>query len=125
MAGALSGPPISLVEPFEYAPPTEREELRAEIDGIVANLFCLSADELALILSDFPLTDRLQPGLEGCSDSVTKNLATEALVLRAPDRSASAPSGWSRQFREIGAIAYVPSEKAVTAKYVQAKPLVS
>jgi hypothetical protein len=43
----------------------ERARLRAEIDAIVADLYGLSVEEFAYILTTFPLLDRSQPALPG------------------------------------------------------------
>jgi len=44
---------------------TARAPLRAEIDALVADLYGLTEEEFALILSTFPLLDRDQPPLPG------------------------------------------------------------
>src|SRR5579883_854383 len=54
---------IQLAEPA--LDPRERARLRAEIDAIVAGLYCLSPAEFAYILTTFPLLDRDQPPLPG------------------------------------------------------------
>jgi hypothetical protein len=43
----------------------KRAELRAEIDAIVAELYGLSVEEYAMVLTGFPLLDRDQPALPG------------------------------------------------------------
>jgi hypothetical protein len=45
--------------------PWRRAELRAEIDAIVADLYGLSVEQYARILTSFPLLDRGQPPLDG------------------------------------------------------------
>jgi len=44
---------------------SERARLRSEIDAIVADLYGLSVEEFAYILTTFPLLDRSQPALPG------------------------------------------------------------
>jgi len=44
---------------------SERARLRAEIDAIVADLYGLSVEDFAYILTTFPLLDRSQPALAG------------------------------------------------------------
>ena len=43
----------------------KRAELRAEIDAMVAELYGLSVEEYAMVLTGFPLLDRNQPALSG------------------------------------------------------------
>ena len=43
----------------------KRAELRAEIDAIIAELYGLTVEEYAMVLTGFPLLDRDQPALEG------------------------------------------------------------
>ncbi len=48
--------------------PAARAQLRAEIDALVADLYGLSEEDFAYILSTFPLLDRGQPALVGDVD---------------------------------------------------------
>ncbi len=48
--------------------PAARAQLRAEIDALVADLYGLSEEDFAYILSTFPLLDRDQPALAGDVD---------------------------------------------------------
>lgn len=66
----------------EYAvrEPDERAQVRAEIDARVADLYGLSEEDFAYVLSTFPLLDRDQPALPGEPKSfITRDLALLAL----------------------------------------------
>ncbi|MGP4107927.1 Eco57I restriction-modification methylase domain-containing protein [Virgibacillus sp. L01] len=51
------------IKPVIYA--NERQEIRAEIDAMVANIYGLNLPDIAFVLYQFPLLDRKQPGLPG------------------------------------------------------------
>lgn len=122
----------------ELASLTERAQLRANIDAIVAELFSLTHDEFATILSDFPLLDRYQPPLQEGGNrpkgkaqknnrsTVTRDKALLSYFLR---RGETPPKNVNElpvphaegitDLRErvalaeqLGAIAYIPSELA-------------
>lgn len=60
--------------------PSERAQVRAEIDARGADLYGLSEEDFAYILSTFPLLDRDQPALPGEPKSfITRDLALLAL----------------------------------------------
>jgi hypothetical protein len=114
--------------------PDERAQLRAEIDARVADLYALSEEDFAYILSTFPLLDRDQPALpEEPKSFITRDQALLALfTLRAkepPDDVVTffaragvdirTQTGTIRDLRErvcvareeLGAVAYVPSRR--------------
>jgi hypothetical protein len=123
----------------EYAAtdPLERAQLRAEIDALVADLYNMSEEDFAYILSTFPLLDRDQPALDGDSDEkgrprsyITRDMALlELFKLRGKQPPADIVAffaasgadiarltGPQRGLRErveaalaLGAVAYLPS----------------
>ncbi len=117
---------------------TERAQLRANIDAVVAELFSLTYEEFAIILSDFPLLDRYQPQLPVGADclegkaqknnrsTVTRDKALLSYFLRRgddpPKNINELPVSHAEGITELeqrvalaeklGAIAYIPSELA-------------
>jgi hypothetical protein len=111
--------------------PCERAQLRAEIDAMVADLYGLSEEDFAYILTTFPLLDRDMPPLPGEPKSfVTRDLALLALFklrgktppadivdfFAAAGADISAITGPLRDLEErvaeatrLGAVAYIPS----------------
>ncbi len=111
--------------------PRERAQLRAEIDALVADLYGLSQEDFAYILTTFPLLDRDQPALPDEPKSfITRDLALLALFrLRGETPPADIVdffAGAGADIREItgpirdleqrvyeaaqlGAVAYIPS----------------
>jgi len=109
----------------------ERAQLRAEIDALVADLYALSEEDFAYILTTFPLLDRDQPALPDEPKSfITRDLALLALFkLRGETPPADIVdffAGAGADIREItgpirdleqrvyeatqlGAVAYIPS----------------
>lgn len=128
----------SATDSGELASLTERAQLRANIDAIVAELFSLNHEELTMILSDFPLLDRYQPPLqEGGNSSagkaqkknrstVTRDKALLSYFLRRgetpPKNINELPVPYTEGItdlrhrvdlaEQLGAIAYIPSELA-------------
>ena len=122
---------------YAAADPGERARLRAEIDALVADLYGLSEEDFACILTTFPLLDRDQPALEGEPKSfITRDQALLALFelrqKRPPQdivaffaRSGAdiAPiTGPLRDLEErvlraweLGAVAYVPGRRGGSA----------
>jgi hypothetical protein len=122
----------------ELASLTERAQLRANIDAIVAELFSLTHEEFALILSDFPLLDRYQRSLaedgnrsaaktqKNNRSTVTRDKALLAYFLRRgetppkninelPVSHTDGITDLSQRValaEQLGAIAYIPSELA-------------
>ncbi|MFL6254509.1 MAG: Eco57I restriction-modification methylase domain-containing protein, partial [Pyrinomonadaceae bacterium] len=121
---------------------TERAQLRADIDAIVAELFNLTHEEFAMILSDFPLLDRYQPPLQESGNrsegkaqknnrsTVTRDKALLSYFLRRgeipPKNINELPVshiGAITDLRQrvalaeqLGAIAYIPSELAAYSR---------
>lgn len=130
-------PELAQEDPLRFTDYALRAQLRAEIDALVADLYGLSEEDFAYILSTFPLLDRDQPALAGDVDEkgaprsyITRDMALlELFKLRGkqpPDdivaffATAGADierlSGPLRGLRErveaaltLGAVAYVPS----------------
>ncbi len=118
--------------------PRRRAALRAEIDALVADLYGLSEEDFAYILTTFPLLDRDQPPLEGEPKStITRDQALLALfeLRRKPPpedivaffaRAGAdiAPvTGPLRDLEErvlwaweLGAVAYLPSRRGEKAE---------
>jgi hypothetical protein len=113
----------------------ERAHLRAQIDATVADLFELTLEEFALVLSDFPLLDRFQPSLPSNEagnpkreprSTITRDLALFSYCKRkslAPPLNIETLPGITcggmkdlknrlRLAEENGAVGYVPSEQA-------------
>ncbi|MFE1027198.1 Eco57I restriction-modification methylase domain-containing protein [Streptomyces sp. NPDC058818] len=83
---------------------------RSEIDVLVARAYGLGAEELQLMLEDFPLLDRGQPVL----DAEERSTITRDLVL-AQAHSGVAAKPWAdrvAQAQRLGAVAYVPADYA-------------
>lgn len=59
---------------------TRRAALRASADALVAEVFQLEARDLAVILADFPLLDRMAPA--GERGTITRDLVLHAFALR-------------------------------------------
>lgn len=113
--------------------PRERAALRAEIDALVADLYGLSEEDFAYILTTFPLLDRDQPALPGEPKSfITRDQALLELFRlrgrRPPEDIVAffAAAGADiapvtgplraleervRQAWELGAVAYIPSRR--------------
>ncbi|SDM42355.1 Eco57I restriction-modification methylase domain-containing protein [Sediminibacillus halophilus] len=66
------------VKPVIYS--NERQEIRAEIDALVANVFGLNLPDIAFVLYQFPLLDRKQPGLPG--DKCLNNRGEGSYITR-------------------------------------------
>ena len=122
---------------YAVADIVSRAQLRAEIDALVADLYGLSEEDFAYILTTFPLLDRDQPALAGDVDDkgqprsyITRDMALlELFKLRGKQPPAdivaffaasgadiSGITGPLRDLRErvdaalaLGAVAYVPS----------------
>ena len=119
----------------------KRADLRARIDAIVADLYGLTIEEFAVVLSDFPLLDRRQPALllreddghkgnnvgnERQSTVTRDKVLLESLRRRGESlytdiRELGIDIGGitnlqSRVYlaEQLGAIAYVPSEAVTT-----------
>jgi hypothetical protein len=90
-----------------------REDLRAEIDAVVADLFDISSDEFDLILRDFPLIDRHQARVDSLK-SATRAVAELALMRRrgGSRRDLAILQHEVDTVRGLGAVAYLPSEGA-------------
>ena len=61
-------PELAGEDPLRFTNHVLRAQLRAEIDALVADLYGLSEEDFAYILSTFPLLDRGQPALAGDVD---------------------------------------------------------
>ncbi len=124
--------------------------MRAEIDALVADLYDLSEEDFAYILTTFPLLDRDQPALPGDADAngrprsyITRDQALLALFelrgKRPPDdvvafftRSGADIAGITGPVRgleervrrawELGAVAYVPSGRGGEEEIEPAEP---
>lgn len=114
VAGSPGLDQLSMVGNRLPATPVESQQLRAEIDAAVAELFQLSAEEFAVILSDFPLVDRFQPRPNNGDTSITRDLAMLALLRRKSVGQTDVESleARVRLSLEVGALGYIPSEKA-------------
>lgn len=99
---------------------------RAELDSLVAEVFDLDLPALALLLGDFPLLDRHQPGATPARRStVTRDLVLSTYAARTGHREMTLtelgidPGHGSNDLverlqtaRALGQIAYVPGEVA-------------
>lgn len=130
--------------PNDPLPIDERAQVRAEIDAIVADLYDLSPEDFALILSDFPLLDRHQPPINtkgytvskkvlSVSESrstITRDNALNALfelkgvptpndIRKIPFIGAEVVFDLAERLvlaRKVGAVSYVPAEQAAKRK---------
>jgi predicted RNA methylase len=88
-------------------------ELRARADHLVLTAFGLDANDLHLLMQDFPLLDRAQPALAGEERStITRDLILthsrqKALAVQARQRVEAAAS--------VGALPYMPAQMAMAA----------
>jgi hypothetical protein len=126
LAGSPGPDAASFIGMESPATGEERQQLRAEIDATVAELFHLSTEEFAIVLSDFPLLDRSQPRPNDRAASITRDLATLALLRRKTVVGADVKSLESRVrlANEAGALGYIPSEKAeMTRKLARRLPI--
>lgn len=83
--------------------------MRAQLDAVVATTWGLSVADMELILEDFPLLDRGQPGLKDEQGSTVTSdfvLATMAELQGARHPSQDRLQAWV----DLGAIPYVPAE---------------
>jgi methylase of polypeptide subunit release factors len=88
-------------------------ELRAKADQLVLNAFGLDADDLHLILQDFPLVDRAQPALPGERQStITRDMI---LALSRLNSVAAQARQRVEAAAAIGALPYLPSQMALAA----------
>lgn len=90
--------------------------LRAEIDAEVAIAYGLKIDDFELMLADFPILDRGQPALP---NELKSTITRDTVLAVTAKRIGSRLNSWdkrAKQAREIGALAYVPSEIAGTAE---------
>lgn len=88
-------------------------ELRAKADHLVLTAFGLDADDLLLLVQDFPLLDRAQPALPG----EERSTVTRDLILahaREPKVAAHARERVKVAAFE-GALPYMPSQTALAA----------
>ncbi|WP_457868995.1 Eco57I restriction-modification methylase domain-containing protein [Pseudomonas aeruginosa] len=94
-------------------------QLRGEIDAEVAVAYGLDLKDMELVLQDFPLLDRGQVGLPGeAKSTITRDSALAAMAKRTGSQS----TVWSHravEARELGAIAYVPSELALGGEGIE------
>lgn len=94
-------------------------KLRGEIDAEVAVAYGLDLKDMELVLHDFPILDRGQIALPG----ETKSTITRDSVLAAmAKRTATRTTVWSRraaEARALGAMAYVPSELALSGEEIE------
>lgn len=99
--------------------------LRGEIDAEVAVAYGLDLKDMELVLQDFPILDRGQLELPGeAKSTVTRDTVLAAMAKRTGSRSAF----WARramEARELGAIAYVPSELALGSQEIEEKGIIS
>ncbi|PCM45557.1 Eco57I restriction-modification methylase domain-containing protein [Marinobacter sp. ANT_B65] len=94
-------------------------QLRAEIDAEVAVAYGLNLKDMELVLQDFSILDRGQLALSG----EAKSTITQDTVLAAmAKRTASHSTVWSHRVEEaraLGAMAYVPSELALSSEEIE------
>lgn len=91
----------------------ELADWRAEIDARVLTAWGLTRDDLRVMLRDFPLLDRGQPGLPGEKRStVTGDLALAWAARVGGERDDAAELRVSMA-RDVGACAYIASEFAL------------
>jgi hypothetical protein len=92
--------------------------LRAEIDAEVAVAYSLDLKDMELVLQDFPILDRGQLALPGeLKSTITRDSVLAAMAKRTCNRSRS--TTWLRRVTEaraLGAMAYVPSELALSGE---------
>jgi predicted RNA methylase len=90
----------------------EMAELRAKADQLVINAYGLKSSDLELIMEDFPLIDGAQPALDG----EARPTITYDLILSYSRSTAQAAACRARVDRAaaLGAIAYMPSQVALT-----------
>ncbi len=91
----------------------ETAVLRGEIEALVANLYQVNADELKMILSDFPIVDKLQPAINNESAStVTADLTLLQFLQINNNFNAEIPGVEERLVlhKMAGAIPFVPSQ---------------
>lgn len=90
-------------------------QLRAEVDAEVVVAYGLDLDDTGLILEDFPILDRGQIALPGEGKStITRDSVLAAVAKRAASRGAGCWSHRAVEARALGAMAYVPSELALS-----------
>lgn len=84
-------------------------ELRAEADILVAKAYGCSADDIILILRDFPLLDRCQPALPGMTaSSITSDYLMS--MWHGEKNKMSPARRRVNAARELGAVPYICSE---------------
>lgn len=79
---------------------------RAMIDVLVLDAYSLGADDMRLMLKDFPLLDRGQPALPG----ETRSTVTRDLLQSSCDPSDTESEVRHDRATGLGALAYVPEE---------------
>ncbi len=84
------------------------ENMRAEIEALVANAYGLDAHDMKIIISDFPLVDKKQPRIEGSEFSFTFALIMSKLSQSLESNNEIA--GLVEDYRTLGARAFIPSE---------------
>jgi len=84
--------------------------LRAELDARVARLYGLAQEDLALLLTDFPLLDRNQPPLPGESRSSVTRDAVISAFERLSGVASTTTADRYRLACEAGAVAYIPAQ---------------
>lgn len=87
------------------------ENLRAEIDVLVARAYNLSTEDIKLVLEDFPILDRKQPAIE----NEIRSTVTKDLFLLKNDEYRKVESPYKLRFEKakcVGAKAYIPTEMA-------------
>lgn len=90
--------------------------LRAEIDAEVGIAYGLDLNEMQIVLQDFPLLDRGQRVLPGEKKST---ITRDSVMAAMTKKTANSSSAWLHRMlsaSELGAVAYVPSELALSQK---------
>lgn len=94
----------------DYYKGSQMAQLRSEIDILVAEAYGLDAEDLELILQDFPLLDRKQP----CIGKERKSTVTRDMLLSKYEQHlGSIKRFYSSRYKEAlakNAKAYIPTE---------------
>lgn len=105
------GGPINIGTITPCIDPKERQQLRAEIDAIVAEIYNLNFIELKYIIDQFPLIDRNQPPiLDESKSTITRDLILLNFSQKLNDKSYEYMTIKNRvkAAQEKGSIAYIP-----------------
>lgn len=100
----------------EYYNDSFMQNIRAEIDILVAQAYGLTFEEIKIILNDFPIMDRKQPAINREKKSTITRDSVLSMAEQKWNLNSTIYTDRYRQAKKIGAHAYIPTEMTILSK---------